>query len=64
MWIFIDAISGEYYYENIKDIPYSMMGEYMEVNKTIDNASALVLLSDSETKKLKFDGIKTELKKL
>ena len=41
-----------------------MMGEYMEVNKTIDNASALVLLSDSETKKLKFDGIKTELKKL
>ena len=41
-----------------------MMGEYMEVNETIDNAGALVLLSDSETKTLKLDGIKTELKKL
>ena len=48
MWNFIDAVSGEEDYDNVKDLADSMVGECRDVNEKIYETGKLVLFSDSE----------------
>ena len=46
--LFLDDVSGEYDYDDNKDLIDSTVGECRGVNETTDEAGKIVLCSDSE----------------
>ena len=61
---FINSVSGEQDFGDEKYLPYSMVGEFIEVNQTTDEAGKLVLLSNIQINVLIVGRLSNELDKL